>query len=130
MNFWISEISFDFTAIYGQGVTIAIVGYLIVFIALVLSFILFANLPRIIYYKTRKEYRRQRKLERREKQSGVDDMHMSADVTAAIASALYLHFNELHDPESNVITIERVRKRYSPWSSKIYGLRKWPHKTF
>ena len=130
MNFWISDISFDFTAIYGQGVTIAIVGYLIVFLALVLSFMLFSNLPRIIYYRTRREYRRKKKMEQKEYVSGDDDIHLSADVTAAIATALYLHFNELHDPESNIITIERVRKRYSPWSSKIYGLRKWPHKTF
>ncbi len=130
MNFWISDISFDITAIYGQGVTIAIVGYLIVFIALVLSFLLFSNLPRLIYHKTRKEYKRKNRKERSVQNGGDEGIHMSAEVTAAIATALYLHYNELHDPESNIITIERVRKRYSPWSSKIYGLRKWPHKTF
>jgi len=130
MNFWISDISFDITAIYGQGVTIAIVGYVIVFFALVLSFFLFSNLPRLIYYKTRKEYRKKKRMERMEQETGDDGIHLSADLTAAIATALYLHYNELHDPESNIITIERVRKRYSPWSSKIYGLRKWPHKTF
>ena len=128
MNFWISEITFDFSAIYGQGITIAIVGYLIVFIALLLSFALFANLPRIVYYKTRRKYRQGRKEERKHKDD--DGIHISGDLTAAIAAALYLHYNELHDPESNIITIERVRKRYTPWSSKIYGLRKWPHKTF
>jgi glutaconyl-CoA/methylmalonyl-CoA decarboxylase subunit delta len=42
---------------------------------------------------------------------------------AAIAVALYLHFNELHDEESNIITIQRVSKTYSPWSSKIYNMR-------
>jgi Na+-transporting methylmalonyl-CoA/oxaloacetate decarboxylase gamma subunit len=130
MNFWISDISFDFTAIYGQGVTIAIVGYLIVFIALVLSFVLFSNLPRIVYYKTRRKYRKEKRDQRKEQVEQDDGIHLSADLTAAIATALYLHYNELHDPESNIITIERVRKRYSPWSSKIYGLRKWPHKTF
>lgn len=129
MSLTICEITFDFSAIYGQGVTIAIIGYIIVFFALVLSFVLFSNLPKLIYYKTRREHRRQRRRERKEKISD-DEIHLSADVTAAIATALYLHYNELHDPESNIITIERVRKRYSPWSSKIYGLRKWPHKTF
>ena len=29
------------------------------------------------------------------------------DVNASIAMALYLHFNEMHDEESNVITIQR-----------------------
>lgn len=127
MIWWISDINFDITAIYGQGVTIAIIGYVIVFTALLLSFALFSNVPRILYYRTRRELRRKRK---EEKQQVSEDIHMPAEVTAAIATALYLHYNELHDPESNVITIQRVRKRYSPWSSKIYSLRRWPHKTF
>lgn len=127
MIWWISDINFDISAIYGQGVTIAIIGYVIVFLALVLSFALFSNVPKLLYYRSRKELKRNRK---QQKQQGKQDIHMPAEVTAAIATALYLHYNELHDPESNIITIERVRKRYSPWSSKIYGLRKWPHKTF
>jgi len=45
------------------------------------------------------------------------------DVNAAIAMALYLYITELHDQESNVITIQRVSKTYSPWSSKIYSMR-------
>ncbi len=127
MIWWISDINFDITQIYGQGVTIAVVGYVIVFMALVLSFALFSNVPRILYYRTRKEMKKKRKQEQKQVD---DEVQMPAEVTAAIATALYLHYNELHDPESNIITIQRVRKRYSPWSSKIYGLRKWPHKTF
>jgi hypothetical protein len=45
------------------------------------------------------------------------------NINAAIAIALYLHFNEIHDEESNIITIQRVSKTYSPWSSKIYNMR-------
>ena len=41
---------------------------------------------------------------------------------AAIAMAMHLYFNS-HDEEPHVITIEEVEKRYSPWSSKIYGMR-------
>ena len=48
------------------------------------------------------------------------------EVHAAIAMALYLYGNELHDQENPVITMIRVSKTYSPWSSKIYGLRKSP----
>lgn len=42
---------------------------------------------------------------------------------AAIAAALYLYFNEIHDEESNIITVKRVSKTYSPWSSKLYSMR-------
>lgn len=42
---------------------------------------------------------------------------------AAIAAALYLYFNEMHDEESDIITVKRVSKTYSPWSSKLYSMR-------
>ena len=48
------------------------------------------------------------------------------DLNAAIATALYLYKQEVHDYENLVLTIKRVEKKYSPWSSKIYSLRKWP----
>jgi len=46
-----------------------------------------------------------------------------SDTEAAIATALYLYFNEMHDEESDVITVKRVSKTYSPWSSKLYSMR-------
>jgi glutaconyl-CoA/methylmalonyl-CoA decarboxylase subunit delta len=52
-------------------------------------------------------------------QESTDDQ---SEVYAAIAMALHAHFENIHDTESNVITIEKVNKRYTPWSSKIYGL--------
>jgi hypothetical protein len=45
---------------------------------------------------------------------------------AAIAMALHLYKNDLHDREQAVLTINRVGKMYTPWSSKIYGLRNNP----
>jgi glutaconyl-CoA/methylmalonyl-CoA decarboxylase subunit delta len=42
---------------------------------------------------------------------------------AAIAMVLYLHFSEMHDEESNIITIKRVSRTYSPWSSKLYSMK-------
>lgn len=48
------------------------------------------------------------------------------EIHAAIAMALYLYSNELHDQENPVITMIKVSRTYSPWSSKIYGLRKSP----
>lgn len=48
------------------------------------------------------------------------------EINASIALAIHLYFSEKHDKESAVLTINRVAKLYSPWSSKIYGLRKSP----
>ena len=51
---------------------------------------------------------------------------VSGEVNAAIAMALFLYSSEIHDQENPVITMIRVSRTYSPWSSKIYGLRKLP----
>ena len=120
----IGNTGINFNAAAGSGVTVAIVGWLIVFAALVLLVIVFSQIPKLIYYNTRK------KLKQQTRQATVsnDDLHITGDVSAAISLALYLFFDEMHDEESNVITIQRVRKVYSPWSSKIYGLRVWPRK--
>jgi Na+-transporting methylmalonyl-CoA/oxaloacetate decarboxylase gamma subunit len=114
----------DFSVVMESGVTIAIVGWLIVFAALVLLVIVFTQTPKIIYYNTRKKLREKNK----EARVSDDDLQIAGDVSAAISTALHLFFDEMHDEESNVITIKRVRKVYSPWSSKIYGLRVWPRK--
>ena len=50
----------------------------------------------------------------------------NSETFAAIATALHLYKNELHDHEQTVLTINRVGKMYTPWSSKIYGLRNNP----
>jgi hypothetical protein len=47
---------------------------------------------------------------------------------AAIALAIHLFNSELHDQESMTITLQKVSRIYSPWSSKIYTLRQTPHR--
>lgn len=120
----LGDTGIDFSAMIGKGTTIAVVGWLIVFAALVLLVIVFTQVPKLIYYNSRK------RLKQKTKKTIVtdDDLHIAGDVSAAISMALYLFYDEMHDEESNVITIKRVRKTYSPWSSKIYGLRVWPRK--
>lgn len=48
------------------------------------------------------------------------------ELTTAIAAAIYLYRQEVHDYEDSVLTIKRIDRAYSPWSSKIYSLRKYP----
>jgi glutaconyl-CoA/methylmalonyl-CoA decarboxylase subunit delta len=47
---------------------------------------------------------------------------------AAIALAIHLFTSELHDQESLTITLQKVSRIYSPWSSKIYTLRQTPQR--
>lgn len=55
------------------------------------------------------------------------EQHDTGEAIAAVVMALHEHLNA-HDTESTVLTINKVKRAYSPWSSKIYGLRELPHK--
>lgn len=116
-------ISFDLNAMFPEGIIIALVGYLTVFLALVVLFTVFTYLSKSLNYRARLKLRR----EGRYKAAEEKQLFIPGDVSAAISMALYL-YHELHDEESNVITIKRVSKTYSPWSSKIYSVREFPGK--
>ncbi len=47
---------------------------------------------------------------------------------AAIMTALKLFKTEIHDSESEVLTIQSIKRAYSPWNSKIHGLTRMPDK--
>jgi Na+-transporting methylmalonyl-CoA/oxaloacetate decarboxylase gamma subunit len=106
------------------GWTVALVGYSIVFGALVLLILIFTTLPKVINMKVRSELRRKGK----QVPEAEDELNIKGDVSAAISMAIHMYFNEMHDDESNVITISRIQRRYSPWSSKIYSIYNSPVK--
>lgn len=110
------EIVFDTGAVDTFALIVALVGYVVVFSVLILMFTIYNNIPRILNIKARQ---RMRKRGKKECEPCED---ISGEVNAAISTALHLYFNELHDEESDVMTIKKISKRYTPWSSKIYGL--------
>jgi len=107
-----------------QAWIITIVGWLIVFLALVLLVVVFNNIPRILQVMFNKKSKSTLKSQ---EITTTDKKYISGDETAAIAMAIHLFFEEQHDEESNIITIKQIEKRYSPWSSKIYGVRNFPN---
>ena len=107
------------------GITVAVVGFSIVLFSLATLVFVFTRLPKIININLKKWRKRNRSIE--EENSTDDNYYVEGNVTAAISMAMHLYFNELHDEESNVVTIKKVRKAYSPWSSKIYSVNQnWP----
>ena len=48
------------------------------------------------------------------------------ELAAAIITALKLYKSNLHDQESEMLTINRITRAYSPWNSKIHGLTQMP----
>jgi Na+-transporting methylmalonyl-CoA/oxaloacetate decarboxylase gamma subunit len=105
-----------------EGIIIAVTGYVIVFVALLLLYYLFSGLSKFLTWQVKQKLIRTGRFPKHIKKD--EELHISGEITAAIAMAVYL-CRDLHDDESNVLTIKRVSKNYSPWSSKIYGLRRF-----
>ncbi len=47
------------------------------------------------------------------------------EVLAAIAAAIHLYNDELHDEEDTVITIQKVEREWTPWNAKFYNMNQY-----
>ncbi len=121
----LNHLSFDLSrAFEGNSVFISVVGYVVVFVALLLLYIILVNLSKLLTLNQRKKLAAQKG----DDKSTQDPFDIPGEVTAAIAMALHQHFEEVHDIENTILTIKKVQRPYSPWSSKLYGLREFPNK--
>lgn len=98
------------------GWTVALVGWLVVFVALIVLVIIFTYIPKIINIKLKSKLLKEGKIKDEDEEMSID-----ADVNAAISTALFLYFNDLHDEESNIVTIREIDRKYTPWNSKIHS---------
>lgn len=103
------------------GVGMTVIGYVVVFVALLLLYLLFFNLTKVLQINVKRLLRREGKVVEVK-----EDISISGEVNAAIAMALHLYYSDMHDKEDTVLTINQTSRTYSPWSSKIYGLRQFP----
>ena len=119
----ITENAKTFQKIDPMGIGMTAIGMSVVFASLLLLYILFFNITKLLNVKLK------RSLKKEGKEAEIPDaLSISSEVDAAIALALHLYFQEVHDYENTVLTINKVSRTYSPWSSKIYGLRQYPRK--
>ncbi len=107
----------------GWGMTITAMG--VVFLGLLMLFLVFKVIGNTAMLLSRKRAMKASGLTK-EEAKGVTSG--SGEIYAAIAMAIYEVTEEAHDDENTVLTIKRVARSYSPWSSKIYGLREIPKK--
>ena len=99
---------------------ITIGGFLIVISALVILYFIFTGFSKFIN-KDFKKAKKEKKNDEAPKTSTAAGWKVDDDLAAVIGLALALS-KDVHDEESGFVTIQRVERRYSPWSSKIYGL--------
>ncbi|NJM15055.1 MAG: OadG family protein [Bacteroidales bacterium] len=102
-----------------ENLAIFIVGYVVVFAALVLLYYVFFYLAKLQKLQLKRDMVKKGKIS-----STAEEVDfVPEEVNVAIALALHMHFNEAHDAESYISTIRKVSRTYSPWSSKIYNVR-------
>lgn len=110
------------------GIGMAVSAMSVVFFGLLLLYLCFKTVGKTaIKLRKRNAMKVQNVTDRqeaKEKQLG----EAPGEVIAAISMALHEAQGADHDVEETILTISRVKRSYSPWSSKIYTLRETPYK--
>ena len=109
-----------------SGIGMTITAMAVVFIALLVLFLIFEQIGKAAIKASERNARIAAKAAGKRAADG--DGQVPGDVIAAISMALYEISDSHHDIENTVLTINKVKRNYSPWSSKIYGMRELPKK--
>ena len=111
-----------------NGIGMSISAMSVVFCGLILLFIAFKIVGKASVSLSKRNAMKANgitdKQEAKEKKLG----EAPGEIFAAIAMAMHEMQSDVHDVEDTVLTITRVKRSYSPWSSKIYTLRETPLK--
>ena len=109
--------------VYTKGWIVTIAGFLIVIIALFILSSIFRGVAAYFIKQDAKknEVKEIKPVAAVKPAVKLAEGEIAPEVLTAIGMALYLSTN-LHDEESNVITIER---RVTSWNDKNYGVRHW-----
>ena len=110
------------------GIGMSITAMSVVFFGLILLYVMFRLIGQAAISLRRRNAMEAKdikcEVEAKEKKLG----EAPGEVIAAISLAMHEMQNDVHDVEDTVLTITRVKRTYSPWSSKIYTLRELPKK--
>ena len=94
-----------------------VIGFVLVFLVLVILICIMRGMG-VAFTRTKKSAAAE------EEHEAISDQ----EIAAAIITALKLYKSNLHDQESEMLTIHRITRAYSPWSSKIHGLTQLPER--
>ncbi len=115
--------------ITGNGIMISIVGMVVVFLSLLILVYLIKAVTRSVLYSERKAEKSEARVQVEAPQAHAKKAQISGETIAAIALAMNEILYEIHDEEKTVITIQRISRPYSPWSSKLHSMTRPPYYT-
>lgn len=109
-----------------HGYGMAMMAMLVVFTGLLVLFLSFKLIGNIGKQVTKMNAMRHAGITDHKEAKAKNIGGESGEVFAAIAMALHEYQENVHDIEETILTINKVKRNYSPWSSKIYTLRQIP----
>ena len=113
---------------WGEMLLMALIGFVLVFAVLVILIYIMRGMG-MVFTRQKKAAKVAEKgstavAATEEEHEAISDQ----EIAAAIITALKLYKSNLHDQESEMLTIHRITRAYSPWSSKIHGLTQLPER--
>ena len=110
------------------GVGMSVSAMAVVFIGLILLYICFRFIGKIAVSLRKRNAMKVQNVTDHKEAKEMKLGEAPGEVIAAISMALHEAQGADHDVEETILTISRVKRSYSPWSSKIYTLRETPNK--
>lgn len=106
------------------GIGLAVVAIAVVFLALLCISLILKGYGNLIMSTQDRKARKAAK-EASHAIATPSASQTSGEIYAAIATAIYLYNEELHDEEDTIITIQKVERAWTPWNAKYYNMNQY-----
>lgn len=106
-----------------NGITLTITAMFVVFLGLILLYLVFK-----LSGNTAKSLSQRKAASTGSVGALRSHTQLSGDMLAAISAAIYDMGQDQHDIEYTILTIDQVKRNYSPWNSKRQSLRQLPQR--
>jgi len=110
------------------GIGMSVIAMAVVFLSLLLLAFSFKLIGKLSILISKKNEMKSKGISDKKEAKKKDLGNTPGEIYAAIGMALHEYQDNVHDIEETVLTINKVKRNYSPWSSKIYTLTETPRK--
>ena len=107
------------------GVGLTAVAVAVVFLALVCIALIISGSGKLITNAEERNKKKAGQAKERAIKPVSKGSSSEEEIFAAIATAIHLYNDELHDEEDAVITIQKVEREWTPWNAKYYNMNQY-----
>ena len=107
------------------GIGLTAVAVSVVFLALICIALIISGSGKLIASSEERGKRKETAKKERSIKPVANGSSHEEEVFAAIGAAIYLYNEELHDEEDTFITIQKVKRDWTPWNAKYYNMNQY-----